>query len=112
MPGYQGGVPMQPGMHPGMGMPMGMHPGMSMHPGATEFVPGNGYMQGTPGSSPYMQPGQQAIPRQKAHAPPTDEEQVRMHTAAPPPPAHSLTDPVLGPRRSGSRRRWTRARRS
>jgi hypothetical protein len=76
MPGYQGGVPMQPGMHPGMGMPMGMHPGMSMHPGAAEFVPGNGYMQGTPGSSPYMQPGQQAPPRQKEHAPPTDEEQV------------------------------------
>jgi len=78
--GYaNGGVPMQPGMqqgmHPGMGMPMGMHPGMSMHPGATEFVPGNGYMQGTPGASPYMQPGEQAPQRQEV--PPTDEEQVR-----------------------------------
>lgn len=80
MPQYPGGMPMQQG---GMGM---HHPNMGMHPGATEFVPG-GFLQGTPGASPYMQPGQQAAPpvkQRQPELPPTDEEQARTRWAGSP----------------------------
>jgi len=80
--GYGGGYYASGGIPPyGAPLPMGtMHPpmgmGVPMHPANGEFEATGGYMQGTPGASPYMQPGQQPKPRQTEQPPPTDEEQV------------------------------------